>query len=264
MSDMHKRQVEYWTRAAVDAGWTVESEGASVAGTRPDALICGPVATAIEVQRHDMTAQAAVARTRKADLGKVLDVWFTSRTPVPKWAYKVPTVMENSLAWDVVPRRRTALATGLRTITPVRCSLENVDRCPESGRRRCGQLHPADRPWHGLLIDDVAAQVPAGEIVPMKFRRSSRSSDVLLVSPASRALYEDLTGRTARAYFDGAAEPLRSSRPSGEVECRNDQPRHLTAVRCFRCQASPAGAGGVLCLLCRLDIEASDGYQSPR
>jgi hypothetical protein len=261
MSDLHKRQVDYWTRAAADAGWSAQVADAGTAGTRPDVLIRGTVDMGLEVRGHDLTAQAAVARGRKAESVKVLDVWFTNRTPAPQWAYKVPSVMENTLAWDVVPRRRTALATGLRTITPVRCALANVGRCPESGRRRCGQLHAADRPWHGLLIDDVAARVPAGDIVPMKFRRTSRTSDVLLVSPASLTLYEDLTGRAASLSFGASAETLRRSRAPGPVACRNDQTGTRTAVRCFRCHSSPAGPGGVLCLLCRLDIEASDGYQ---
>jgi hypothetical protein len=264
MSDEHKRQADYWARAGVDAGWPVEMERALPTGTRPDVLIHGPVDTGIEVQRYAMTVPAAVRRSHKAQLGNVLDVWFTNRTPAPKWTYKVPSVMENSLPWDVVPRRRTALATGLRSITPVRCSVENFPRCPETGGRQCEKDHPADEPWRGLLIDDVAAQVPAGEIVPMRFRRNSRTSDVFLVSPASLALYEDMTGRKAGFSFGPYDGPLRQSRPAGEVECHNDQPDDPATVRCFRCRENVAGPGGILCLLCRLDIEASDGYAPAR
>jgi hypothetical protein len=74
MSDEHKRQTEYWARAAEDAGWRVELEHALATGTRPDALIHGPVMTGIEVQRSAMTAARAVARTGKAASAGVTDV----------------------------------------------------------------------------------------------------------------------------------------------------------------------------------------------
>jgi hypothetical protein len=260
LSDEHKRQVEYWARAAEDAGWSVELECARPAGPRPDALIHGLVDTGVEVQRHSMTAPAAVTRSRKAAQGKFLDVWFTSRTPAPKWAYRVPSVMELSLPWDVVPRRRTATAAGLRVIEPARCSQENFHRCPESQGRRCGQYHPKEGPWRNLLIDDVAARAPAGEIVPMQFRRSARRNDVYLVSPSSLALYEELTGTKAGLSFGPVADAAAPARPAGEVACRNEQPGSLAMTRCFRCGDNPAGPGGVLCTLCRLDIEATSGY----
>jgi hypothetical protein len=263
MSDEHKRQAEYWARAGDDAGWSVELEYTLATGTRPDVMIHGPVDTGVEVQRYEMSAQQAVRRSHKAQQANVLDVWFTSRTPAPKWSYKVPSVTENTLPWDVLPRRRSALATGLRTIVPVRCSLENFHRCPETGRRRCGKSHPFDEPWLGMLVDDVAGQAPAGDIVPMRFRRNSKTSDVFLVSPTSLKLYEDMTGRRAGFSFGPATDGvIRQSRPAGEVECRNDQPDDPAAVRCFRCGENAVGPGGVLCPLCLLDIEASNGYSS--
>jgi hypothetical protein len=51
MSDEHKRQAEYWARAAEDAGYRAEAERSLSTGTRPDVLIHGPVETGIEVQR---------------------------------------------------------------------------------------------------------------------------------------------------------------------------------------------------------------------
>jgi hypothetical protein len=79
MSDEHKRQTEYWARAAQDAGWRVELERALPAGTRPDALIRGPVMTGIEVQRSAMTDSRAVARTGKAASAGVTDLWYGGR-----------------------------------------------------------------------------------------------------------------------------------------------------------------------------------------
>jgi hypothetical protein len=83
MSDEHKRQTEYWARAAQDAGWRVELEHALSTGTRPDALIHGPVMTGIEVQRSAMTASRAVARTGKAASAGVSDLWYCGR-PGPR------------------------------------------------------------------------------------------------------------------------------------------------------------------------------------
>jgi hypothetical protein len=263
MSDAHRRQVEYWARAAEDAGWRVELGARLAAGTRPDALIRGPVPTSIEIQRDAMTAPAAVARSRKAQLGEVLDVWFSSRTPAPKWTFRVPSVLELGLPWDVVPPRRTAAAAGLRVIEPVRCSQENFRRCPETQGRQCQQHHPRERPWRNVLIDDVAARVPAGEIVPMRFRRSSRSHDVYLVPPSSLELYEELTGTEAGLSLgrdEPAAAAAPAARAAGHADCRSDQAGLLPAVRCFRCGEAAAGPGGVLCPGCRHDIEARNGY----
>jgi hypothetical protein len=83
MSDEHRRQTEYWARAAQDAGWQVEFEHALPTGTRPDALIRGPVLTGIEVQRSAMTASRAVARTGKAASAGVTDLRYSGRPGAP-------------------------------------------------------------------------------------------------------------------------------------------------------------------------------------
>jgi hypothetical protein len=147
MSDQHKYQTEYWARAAEDAGWRVDLELSLRTGVRPDALIYGQVLTGVEVQRSALTATRAVTRTSKASEDGVTDVWFTDRKPEPAWAWRVPTVGENRLQWDQLPRRRSAYATGLRVIRPVRCTLVNFDRCPNGGRQ-CGKRHPLPEPWH--------------------------------------------------------------------------------------------------------------------
>jgi hypothetical protein len=80
MSDEHKRQTEYWARAARDVGWNVEVEHTLHTGTRPDALIHGPVMTSVEVQRSAMTSGRAVERTAKASSAGVTDVWYSDWT----------------------------------------------------------------------------------------------------------------------------------------------------------------------------------------
>lgn len=136
----------------------------------------------------------------------------------------MPSVSELGLPWDVVPPRRSAVAAGLRIIEAARCTVDNFQRCPDGRARRCGRHHPRDEPWIGLYVHDVAARVPAGQIVPMRFRRNSRSSDVLLVSKSSLELYEEMTGRLAGVVLSPVAEMVPATRPAGEVECRSEQP----------------------------------------
>ena len=57
MSDEHKRQAEYWARAAEDAGYRAELECSLDTGTRTDVLIYGSVKTGIEVQCSPITAR---------------------------------------------------------------------------------------------------------------------------------------------------------------------------------------------------------------
>jgi hypothetical protein len=137
MSDEYDRQTEYWARAAQDAGWHVEVEKRLDTGTRPDALIYGTVLTGIEVRLSRETAASAVARTRNAQRAGVTDIWFTASdiqtiggTYRPLWAHRVPTVGAVRIPWDVLPRRRSATATGLRQIRPTRCTVTEFDRCP--------------------------------------------------------------------------------------------------------------------------------------
>jgi hypothetical protein len=80
-----------------------------------------------------------------------------------------------------------------------------------------------------MAVDDVAAQFPAGQIVPLRFYSitmlASRHRDaVFLVPPADRDLYEELTGRSGRVSFQPKTEGRPPRPPSGEAECRNVQP----------------------------------------
>jgi len=240
MSDEHKRQTEYWARAAEDAGWRVEFEHALTTGTRPDALIHGPVITGIEVQRSAMTATNAVTRTKKAAAAGVTDVWYTDRTIPPKWAWRVPSVLPRELgidagradftAWDKLPPRRAVAAAGLRVLETRKCAPENFSRCPYTRRNWCGKHHPRPTPWGGLAVDDVAARLPAGELRPLRFwgitmLPGSRHRDaVFLVSPADFDLYEELTGWSGNVTFAPDSEDRAPREPSGAVDCRNDQP----------------------------------------
>ena len=237
MSDEHKRQTEYWARAAQDAGWQVELEHSLSTGTRPDALIRGPITTGVEVQRYAMTAARAVERTAKAESAGRHRRLVQRPGGSPRWGWRVPTVLPRELGidrpaddhdWATLPARRAVAAAGLRVLRTVKCAVGNIDRCPYE-RNWCGRHHP--RPARGgLAVDDVAAKLPAGDIVPLRFwgvtmpgpRR--RRDAIFLVSPADFDLYEDLTGWSGSVLY----RPQDENRPpralAGAAECRSDQP----------------------------------------
>ena len=139
--------------------------------------------------------------------------------PEPLWAWRVPTVAENDLSWQLLPPRRAA--TGLRVIRAARCAVENFGCCPYTRRHR-GRRHPLPEAWIGLTVDDVAARFPAGQIKLLRYHRNSRRDDVFLVPPESVALYEELTGNSGQFPTDPVTD--RSLRqPAGTVPCRNPQ-----------------------------------------
>jgi len=237
MSDEHKRQTEYWARAAKDAGWQVDLEHSLSTGTRPDALIHGPVMTGVEVQRYAMTASSAVTRTAKAASANVTDVWYSGQSGSPHWAWRVPTVLPRELGidrpidtemWATMPPRRAVTAAGLRVLRTVKCSVGNIDRCPY-GRNWCGRHHPRPEPWGGLTVDDVAAKMPAGEIVPLRFwgvtmLGSRRRDAVFLVSTRDFAQYEEMTGWSGSVSYLPGDEDRPPRTLNGAAECRNVQP----------------------------------------
>lgn len=238
MSDEHKRQAEYWARAAEDAGYRAELECSLDTGTRTDVLIYGSVKTGIEVQCSPITARNAVSRTRKAAQASVTDVWYSGAagaTLAPRWAWRVPTVLSRELgirgegqSWDITPPRRSVSAAGLRTIRAAKCKFGEFDRCPE-GRRHCGKYHPRPEWWGGLSVDDVAAMFPDQRIVPLRFwgvrmLGTRHREAVLLVPPASAALYTELTGRTGEVQFNPDREDSQARRETTRTPCQNQQP----------------------------------------
>ena len=220
MSDEHKRQAEYWARAARDCGYDVETEWRLRTGTRPDVFIRGPTPTGVEVQRSELKAAAAVDRTRQAEAAGVRDIWFTDNSARPDWFDRVPSVGQNLIpGYDPwrhgTPPRRSVTATNLRRIVPVRCAVGCGYRCT-NGRNFCGRYHPRSRPWAGLAVDDVAAQFPAGEMVAIRLLRPGRAKpgDIAIVPPADQRLYEEMTGvRATPLFVPGAVIPTMGEPP---------------------------------------------------
>lgn len=224
MSDEHQRQTEYIARAADDAGFRTEIETVLPGSTvKPDAIIHGAVLTSIEVQRAALAAQRAVTRTQKAQAAGATAVWFNDRDPKtpPAWFFKVPSVGMNNLPWTEVHKPRSAEATsGVRVITADKCRFPN--QCPVTLRAACGGFHPIHKPLvevdRRLWVDDVAAQVPAGLLVPLKYQIRKRA-DVLLVDPESVRVYRELTGS------GDASTTIPTTRPDrvpGRYECTAD------------------------------------------
>jgi hypothetical protein len=270
MSDEHKRQAEYWVRAAQDAGWRAETEHNLPTGTRPDVLIHGPVVTGVEVQRSSMTRTGAVERTKKAAQAGVCDVWFTDKetrprngmaaarayAEWPRWAFRVPTVGQEPQAWHYLPPRRAVYANGLRSFSAIRCQPGSLPSCV-NGRGWCGEYHPKVEP-RVVILDDVASRVPAGDILALRIPAMTGTGAGVYLFPAkSAALYKELTGKSAELVFDPRAEDRRSRESEGPTECRNVQPgigvscgacdQKFTSQRSFRSHQVPDWRGEPIC-----------------
>lgn len=262
MSDEHKRQTEYIVRAAEDAGHRAQVE-VRLRSRRPDAVLYGrSLAIGVEVQRAQISRASARSRTKDGiNSGLATSVWFNDREGMPAWFFHVPSIGMNRLPWDVLPAPRSAtVTTGLRTVRAVNCGSAEVPLCPDKRARRssaCGKHHAVHEPWTGMTVDDVAALTPAGQIVPLAYRRK----EVLLVSPSSRALYEELVGATASA--NELAAPDRLVRTDDRLECAaSDEVGQeqqaggspLIGTQPVRCcgEHFPGRVGGPLILACQL------------
>lgn len=244
MSDEHKRQVEYVVRAAANAGHAVETEVSLGTGARPDVVIRGRHAVAIEVQRSHLTRRAALTRTAKTiQAGIATSAWISDRDypdRKPAWFWRVPSAGVNKELWDVLPPTRSATALGLREIYEVRCVWPDVQACPATKGRPCGGWHVGHRPWTGMTLDDVAEMAPERGIVPLDWF----GKWTFLVSRRSRALYEGITGRSAE--WRPAVQPP-ENRQRRRIECA----RPPDAQIC--CGKRPPGVvGGPLRLSCQL------------
>ncbi|APU15927.1 hypothetical protein UA75_20000 [Actinoalloteichus sp. GBA129-24] len=219
-SDEHRRQKEYWQRAAEDAGYPVQQEFATDSGTVLDVAIHGPRRTGVEVQRSHLTGRAAATRTTRSFRAGWLPVWFADSDRTPQWFHRVPSVGCVTIPWRDLPPRRAATATGLRTLEAERCTADTSTGCYDRRRRPCGRYHPKPVPWRGLTVDDVATLVPAEEAVPLTMRGGS----VYLVPPPSVELFRELTGDEGE-YRPGSGRRSVPPSRSGVRDCRN--PSHV-------------------------------------
>lgn len=225
-SDEHRRQKDYWHRAAEGAGYRASKEFRTTNGTILDVAIEGPRRTGIEVQHSSIEVKLAKARTTKSYRAGWLPVWFLDSDNRPPWFHQVPALSCNRISWGALPPPRAATAVGLTKFTPLRCTPGAFQTCPEGRKRPCGAWHPNREPWPGLTVDDVAGLVPAEQILPMRDTRGH----VHLVSPASLALYRELTGRPGD-YVPGNPRASGDKAPR-TTHCANPVHERQTPTHC--------------------------------
>lgn len=197
VSDEHKRQVEYIARAGDAAGFDVGTEVSLPTKVRSDAVIYGPTTTGIEVQRSALTARDAKARTTKARRAGVLPIWFSDAARNPQWLFQVPGVRMNEQPWNTVPRAGSVtVVSGVRVISARRC--HNIPDSPCPNRRRgCSLWHPVHEPRLGVTVDDLAALVPSGDLVPINYKTLSGRTYTLIVGRNDKERYEAVSGVSA-------------------------------------------------------------------
>lgn len=214
-TDEHRRQKDYWCRAAEDGGYSVAKELSTGGGTVLDVAIDGPRRTGVEVQRSTVHTKLVKARTTKSYRAGWLPVWFLDSDRKPTWYHQVPAVGCNVIPWSSLPPRRAATASGLTVVKPLRCTPGAFQRCPDGNRRPCGRWHPNREPMRGITVDDVAVMVPAERLVPMR----DIKKQVYLVSPASLAIYRELTGHSGE--YDPATGAPKTRTPPHTEKCVN-------------------------------------------
>lgn len=114
------------------------------------------------------------------------------------------------------------MVSGTGKISAKRCG--PGDQCPNRRSGYCGGFHPVRSPLHKLYVDDIAAQVPAGELVPMRYRLQGKEKGdaIYLVTPKDKALYEELTGRPSELVFHPAAERTPRRPDNRRIDCAGD------------------------------------------
>ncbi|GAA3462953.1 hypothetical protein ACFFSW_03020 [Saccharothrix longispora] len=208
VDDEHRRQEEYWLRAADAAGFRARTGFGIAPGAVPDVAVHGAADTAIGIRGGRLPAGQVARGTVRAHRAGWLPLWFAGSGRYPSWFNRVPSVGCNRTSWDDVPRRGALTAVGLRRVTARRCDVHTFDRCPAGRRTLCGRYHPYLEQWTGMRVDDVAEQVPAREAVPL----APAPDRVYLVPVRDLARYREMTGGL------GAYEPAGPAGASGVAE----------------------------------------------
>ncbi|HEX6347112.1 hypothetical protein [Umezawaea sp.] len=257
-SDEHRRQKDYWQRAAEDAGYRAWQEHRTEANTILDVAIEGPRRTGVEVQHSTLETSVVKTRTTKSFNVGWLPVWFLDSDNTPPWFHQVPALGCNTLRWSSLPVRRSATAFGPSRFVALACRVPNFGSCPADGRSPCGKHHPRREPWRGLTVDDIAEMIPAREMVPMR----DLLGHVHLVSPENLALFQDLTG-TSGEYRPGSA-PAGVRAAAGTTTCVNpDHDDPSPGPLCSKCGRAPVGPGRVLCPACLHRLRNRSYYDTP-
>jgi hypothetical protein len=270
-TDGHRRQKDYWARAAEDNGLHSCIEMPVRGGKMDVAITGGVIATDIEVQRTEIPVSLVKSRTTIYQKAGYLPIWFNDWGSRPRWLYDVPAMGCTSQPWETyMPQRRTVYATGLAVYKAVKCEVGAFDHCPNRPSGWCGRYHPQQGPWGKLTVDDVAGMIPASEIVPLR----RRDGQVMLVSPASLNLYRELVGigdwshgskpktyrgrvlagKQTTSWCQNPMHPAVTQDPVA-TEPAHAVPAPRTRL-CNMCSSEPPGPGGILCATCKQSLEA--------
>lgn len=218
MTDEHRRQQEYWAEAGSRAGWSADTEVSTGNGTRLDVAISGLVRVGIEVQHSGITPRAVKARTTKSYRAGWTSLWSSDSEQRPKWVDTVPT-LRAAANWAERPPQGTATAIGPRTVSVGRCEPGQLG---PGCKRPCRRLH---RPYfeliRGLTVDDVAARMPAGDLVPLQYRPGY----IYLTPPDDLARYVEMTGRDA-AWTPGSFNERRSREARRGIDATCQSGKH--------------------------------------
>lgn len=103
-SDEHRRQKDYWYRAAQDAGYEASKELRTGKGTVLDVAIRGERQTGVEIQHSYNKTTVIKTRTTKSYKAGWLPVWFLDSDRRPDWFHEVPSVASNPLPGATSPR----------------------------------------------------------------------------------------------------------------------------------------------------------------
>jgi hypothetical protein len=227
----HRRQKDYWARAAADSGLSASTEVCVKGAGLLDVVITGgAVLTDVEVQ-HSAEAEAEIKRrTTRYHKAGYLPVWFNDAGARPTWLRGVPAVGCGGVRWDkILPARRTVTAEGIGALREIRCQVGAFGRvfegrCPMTGGRPCGRIHPEVTAGKRRLIDDVASMVPAGELVPLTYF----DRNVFLTRLADFTRYQEMTEGLGEWPPTAGKAPLQRRGSQRPQWCRN--PEHDTPV----------------------------------
>lgn len=249
-SDQHQWYQDYISRAVDDVGFPVNQEVYLPSGTFLDVQVQGPIGlVGFEVQHSFLSLGKVRARTRKAISEGIPLVWCADHKD-PDWAFKVPHFEANQLPDGLAPRGSWTVTTGPRRIIRVACSPQNADRLPRclKPRRRnwCGGWHPVFEPMRGLVVDSIAQQVPAGELIPLDTRLPQ---GVILTTAACYDLWHN-----EFADHSQAREGQRNdAKPCGYVPQLQPPPPPVPCSRCGQ-RLLLIRPGRDLCEKCRIEL----------
>ena len=241
----HRRQKDYWARAAADSGLSAATEVyVKGAGVLDVVITGGAVVTDVEVQHSAVEAAQIKRRTARYRKAGYLPVWFSDTGSRPSWLREVPAVGCGGVRWDkILPGRRTATAEGIGILREVRCRVGAFGRsfegrCPVTGGRPCGQIHPEVTAGKRGLLDDVASMVPAGELVPLAYF----DRNVFLMSLTDFTRYQEMTEGLGKWPPKAGKAPVRVSGGQRPQQCRNPGHDSAAGTTLVRLPLWPPGA----------------------